>query len=836
MHVFRNCLFFVAVILSFLSFSTAAAVPRGALGAVNAQGSVKGWTFDADLPGQSLTVHYYIIRPNGLREFAGALPADLPRADINTAFKVTGDHGVEFNIPQSYRTGQAHTLHMYAIDPQGKNPRIGSRTFSLASGTGSADTGNTTNTGDSSATGTSNSGTSSNSDSSGSSSSAASSGATVNNHKPRGSFGAIGASGTIYGWAYDPDDPAAAIEAHYYVVTPAGAREPMAAVLADLPRADINRAFKIDGDHGVSFSIPAKYRTGQAHTLQMYAIDPAGGVHPQVASRSFTLSSSSVDDSAGEPPVAAASLDYAVAGVKTFEFSWADVSDASYYQLFENPDGQSGFSQVGGNIVEGVQSLKHTIPLYARLNAQYLLQSCNDSGCTSSETVTIADKLDEAIGTLGKGGNYNFSISGDGSTLALVRNDHVDVYINVNSSWQLQAQVDSRLSRWGWKFGHSLGSIISLSDNGNTLAIGAPSDDSASSVIAGDSTKEYSPGKGAVLVFFREQGAWQEQAYIRVTAHSSYSDFGSVVRLSADGDTLAVADSDGLAGVTFGTVHIFKRNSSDVWRKESEVNFDGAYPESGMVISGDGSTLAIMSSREWVSSGQYRQTINVYKFINRAIAGEWVQQGQLVTKTGEFGSGKYNDSSGASNVNISINGDGSVIAVGVISDDSGAIGINGNQYDHSSAMSGAVHVFSRINNDWGQQAYIKADNSAVGDRFGSSVSLSENGNVLAVGAIWEDSSSRGMSGKDLDDSGVNAGAVYLFSSESGVWSQSAYIKGPPQSHHVEDFGSWVSLNNDGSALAVYAGKASVTDDKYYFYLGNLEYKYDISKSGAFYFY
>ncbi len=814
MHVFRSYLFFSTVILSFLSFSTAAAVPRGALGAVNAQGSVKGWTFDADLPGQSLTVHYYIVRPNGLREFAGALPANLPRADINTAFKVTGDHGTAFSIPQSYRTGQAHTLHMYAIDPQGKNPRIGSRTFSLASGTGSADTGNTTNTGDSSATGTSNSGTSSNSDSSGSSSSATSSGTTVNHHNPRGSFGAIGASGTIYGWAYDPDDPAAAIEAHYYVVTPAGAREPMAAVLADLPRADINRAFKIDGDHGVSFSIPAKYRTGQAHTLQMYAIDPAGGVHPQVASRSFTLSSSSVDDSAGEPPVAAASLDYAVAGVKTFEFSWTDVSDATYYQLFENPDGQSGFSQVGGNIPPGEQSIEHTIALYARLNAQYLLQSCNDSGCTSSATVSIGESLDGAIGVLedtattdnGFGRSIVFSADGltvavaspfDTSLVAGINGDRssasgylvgaVFVFVRVDGVWQQQAYIKaSNPDEWD-----GFGSSISLSEDGNVLAVGARNEDSSASGINGEQTSEGAERSGAVYTFTRQNGQWQQQAYIKAGTNRVYEEFGRVVGLSGDGATLVIAGNS-----YSSTTYIFKQIGG-VWVQDSVLEVSETRPGRGLKISGDGRTLAIASDAF--------KAVYVY----RLRANAWQQDGRLTAYNGALDDGF--GSSGADSGAISISGDGNVIAVGAHSDDSSASGINSGIYNNNLKSSGAAYVFTRGQGGWRQQAYIKASNPGAADVFGYSIGLSDDGNSLAVGAPKEASESRGVAGDQWNDARQNSGAVYVYSFSGGNWRQSAYVKASPQSYQAWRFGNAVSFSGDGSILAVGGTTRTATD-------------------------
>ncbi len=69
-------------------------------------------------------------------------------------------------------------------------------------------------------------------------------------------------------------------------------------------------------------------------------------------------------------------------GIKTLEFNWAAVDGASHYRLFENPDGSSGFSQLGIDIT--ATNVDHTIALYQRINARYLLEACNSEGCTAS--------------------------------------------------------------------------------------------------------------------------------------------------------------------------------------------------------------------------------------------------------------------------------------------------------------------------------------------------------------------------------------------------------------------------------------------------------------------
>src|SRR2546422_6369245 len=81
---------------------------------------------------------------------------------------------------------------------------------------------------------------------------------------------------------------------------------------------------------------------------------------------------------------------------------------------------------------------------------------------------------------------------------------------------------------------------------------------------------------------------------------------------------------------------------------------------------------------------------------------------------------------------VALSGDGNTLAVGAPYESSGAKGINGDQNDNSVYSAGAVYVFARRNNTWTQQAYIKASNPRQSDKFGFVVSLSQDGNTLAV--------------------------------------------------------------------------------------------------------
>src|ERR1700682_1419973 len=81
---------------------------------------------------------------------------------------------------------------------------------------------------------------------------------------------------------------------------------------------------------------------------------------------------------------------------------------------------------------------------------------------------------------------------------------------------------------------------------------------------------------------------------------------------------------------------------------------------------------------------------------------------------------------------VALSGDGNTLAVGAPYESSAAKGVNGNQNDTSLYSAGAVYVFTRRNNAWTQQAYIKASNPGQSYRFGHFVVLSQDGNTLAV--------------------------------------------------------------------------------------------------------
>ena len=143
----------------------------------------------------------------------------------------------------------------------------------------------------------------------------------------------------------------------------------------------------------------------------------------------------------------------------------------------------------------------------------------------------------------------------------------------------------------------------------------------------------------------------------------------------------------------------------------------------------------------------------VYVFVEQD--GAWSQQAYI--KASNTGSGDVFGS------RLALSGDGNVLAVGAQLEDSGSQGIDGFQDDDSALEAGAVYLFARTGETWAQEAFVKGSNTEIFDEFGSSVSISADGSLLAVGAYYEDSAATGVEGDQNDNSMLEAGSVYLFS-------------------------------------------------------------------------
>ena len=212
---------------------TTGVLPVGSLdSAGTAPGStirLRGWAFDPDRPTAAIQVAVY-------RDGGGIawFPTGLRRPDVNSVFGITGNHG--FDITIASPPGE-HSVQVYAINVAGGvgNPLIGAGNVRVG--------------------------------------------------VPMGSLDRVTATGRtvrLSGWAFDPDQPNAAIQIAVYrdgvgvSWFPSGGNRP-----------DVNAVFGITGNHGFDISVDTPPGT---HSFDVYAINvgPAAG-NPHIGRKSVRV-------------------------------------------------------------------------------------------------------------------------------------------------------------------------------------------------------------------------------------------------------------------------------------------------------------------------------------------------------------------------------------------------------------------------------------------------------------------------------------------------------------------------------------------------------------------
>lgn len=385
-------------------------------------------------------------------------------------------------------------------------------------------------------------------------------------------------------------------------------------------------------------------------------------------------------------------------------------------------------------------------------------------------------------------------------------------------TWSQQAYLKASNADAGDLFGYS----VALS--GDTLAVGAPYERSGATGIGGDQTDNGTQQAGAVYVFTRDAaGAWSQQAYLKASNTGPNDQFGGAVSLS--GDTLAVGahqeDSsatginggEGDSNMTgnSGAVYVFTRDAAGSWSQQAYVKASntGAGDFFGYhgAVSVSGDTLAVgaygeASAATGIGGNQNDNSTGnagaVYVF-TRDAAGTWSQQAYIKASNTNAG-----DIFGQA---VSLCGD--TLAVGAPFEDSGALGIDGDQTQNTFGSAGAAYLFGRdAAGSWSQIAYVKASNTGVGDQFGSTLALSDD--ALAVFARSEDGADFGINGTQTNNSAASSGAVYVFTRDApGNWSQDFYVKAS-NTDAQDQFGGALAISADTLAVGTQFESSAAT--------------------------
>lgn len=295
-------------------------------------------------------------------------------------------------------------------------------------------------------------------------------------------------------------------------------------------------------------------------------------------------------------------------------------------------------------------------------------------------------------------------------------------------------------------FGYS----VSISGDGSHIVVGAPFND-------GNGDKS-----GDTRVFHLIDSVWTQMGS-SIIGESEGDRSGESVSISDDGTRIAIGapenDIDG-DGAVNGHARIYEWDGAEWLQLGSDIDGEEADVSGRCVaLSGDGGVIAVGADGS-DNNGQNSGAVRVFQYSE----GDWIQVGDDIN--GEHPGENSGDG-------LSISDDGSVIAIGAANNDD-----NGDN-------SGQTRVFELIEDAWVQRG-SDINGEAIQDLSGKFVSLSGDGETLAIGATLH------------DENGSNSGQIRIFEWNGDDWAQMGDdIFGDGETSYLGK----VSLSDDGMFLA-----------------------------------
>jgi hypothetical protein len=294
--------------------------------------------------------------------------------------------------------------------------------------------------------------------------------------------------------------------------------------------------------------------------------------------------------------------------------------------------------------------------------------------------------------------------------------------------------------------------------------------------------------------YYTEPGGWWmtdkyvslvETQKLLASDPSDYASLGNSIALSGDGNTavLGAKYKDDAPYTDNGAIYVFTKSGS-TWVEQAKLlasdlsNYENF--GASVAISYDGNTIAVGSP--YNGTAPYYNDGSVYVFTRSG--STWTDQAFIVASDRET-----NDVFGSS---VAISQDGNTLLIGATGETTSP-----------NTSNGAAYVFVRSGSTWTEQQKLLASVPGTYDSFGTTVTISSDGNTAAIGAPTKD--------KAVND---DTGAVYMFNLSGGVWTESAIVR-PNKPFADERFGNRVLLSANGNTLVV-ANESNVTRYVYVF--------------------
>ena len=389
------------------------------------------------------------------------------------------------------------------------------------------------------------------------------------------------------------------------------------------------------------------------------------------------------------------------------------------------------------------------------------------------------------------GFSSNPGLSASGDVMAVgTPNDDVPGYIDAGSVSVFQRDSQDQWLPANTTAGAGLLQNPDLTQDFGAFGSGVSVSGTRLVVAASGWTGSSGPPEGRVYLYERDpanpQGQWLPASTFSGAGEipnpdpSVYSVFGDSISLS--GDWLAVVSPE--FNTFTGAVHLYHRDSNNVWQQDSVIQLSNPFSQGGVSVSGD--VMAVVGRVP--PSGE--NLVFLYEFDSNSQA--WLPA--LTSSSLPSGAFSFPRTTQSEAIRLSLSGDFLAVA-----DICGALIQCGTapQYNH-----GRVHLFERDPlNGWSpaETPVLTHPDPQSSDCFGVGVSLS--GSLLAVGTPGDD-----LPGFD------RAGSVHLFERDSltGRWLQAAPMithsdpyPGGLNFGDMDRFGAAVALSGEFLAVGAF---------------------------------
>ncbi len=354
------------------------------------------------------------------------------------------------------------------------------------------------------------------------------------------------------------------------------------------------------------------------------------------------------------------------------------------------------------------------------------------------------------------------------------------IFKHDGTNWVQEAYIKASNSEADDYFGTG----ATISADGKTVVFGATGEDSASGIDKSDNS---SSRAGAAYVFDLNEGSgqWEETGYLKPSSLDAGDRFGGVPSINADGTVVVVAswreagnattvngDETNNDASNSGAAYVFDRSDRTTnWTQAAYLkapNNRTSLRYAGAVsISDSGDTVAVSSINDSSNAtgvdGDIHDTsmsgsgaVFIYSYDQNL--GQWEYSSYLKASNTESGA--------RFGTQFAFTKDGKTLIVTSDSEDFDHSGIDAPQAndDLLKDTSGSAYIFKFNTNTslWEQANYLKSGLAVHGNRFGSSVSVSGDGSVFAVGSSSDASTATGLNGDRTLTGSTNSGSIDIF--------------------------------------------------------------------------